>query len=103
MERKKLPGQTCTRFIFSVFFRNSFITSFILFMFNSCDMFNSAILHNVFQSSMHVLSIRYRNDLNLEMLFHYCTNFAFLSVLKNEQETDRFVRIRMINFTGENR
>ncbi len=67
-------------------FRNSFINVFYLFMFNSCDMFNSAILHNVFQSSMHVLSIRYRNDLNLEMLFHYCTNFAFLSVLKNEQE-----------------
>ncbi len=55
-------------------------------------MFNSAILHNVFQSSMHAL-IRYRNDLNLGVLFHYCTNFAFLYVAKNDQETEpRFVR-----------
>ncbi len=45
------------------------------------------ILHNVFQSSMHALTIRY-NDLNLGVLFHYCTNFAFLCVVKNEQETD---------------
>ncbi len=50
-------------------------------------MFNSTILHNVFQSSLHAL-IRYRNDLNLVVLFHYCTNFAFLCVVKNEQETD---------------
>ncbi len=47
-----------------------------------------SILHNVFQSSMHVLTIRYRNDLNLGALFHYCTNFAFLCVVKYEQETD---------------
>ncbi len=46
------------------------------------------ILHNVFQSSMHALTIRYRNDLNLGMPFHYCTNVAFLCVVKNEQETD---------------
>ncbi len=46
------------------------------------------ILHNVFQSSMHALTIRYRNDLNLGVLFHYCTNVEFLCVVKNEQETD---------------
>ncbi len=53
-------------------------------------MFNSANsnLHNVFQSSMHALTIQYRNDLNLGVLFHYCTNFAFLCVVKNDQETD---------------
>ncbi len=48
----------------------------------------TAILHNVFQSSMHALTIRYRNDLNLELLFYCCTNFTFLCVVKNEQETD---------------
>ncbi len=37
---------------------------------------------------MHALTIRYRNDLNLSVLFHYRTNFAFLCVVKNEQETD---------------
>ncbi len=37
---------------------------------------------------MHALTIRYRNDLNLGLLFHYCTNVAFLSVVKNEQEID---------------
>ncbi len=60
-------------------------------------------LHNVFQSSVHALKIRY-NDLNLGVLFHYCTNFACLCVVKNEEETDRQVcqdRIRKINFTGE--
>ncbi len=41
------------------------------------------ILHNVFQSSMHAW-----NDLNLGVLFNYCTNFTFLCVVKNEQETD---------------
>ncbi len=53
-------------------------------------MFNSANsnLHNVFQSSMHALKIRQRNDLNLGVLFHYCTNFAFVCVVKNDQETD---------------
>ncbi len=45
------------------------------------------ILHNVFQSSMHALTIRY-NDLNLVVLFHYCTNFMCLCVVKNEEETD---------------
>ncbi len=46
------------------------------------------IRHKVFQSSMHALTIRYRNDLNSGVLFHYCTNFTFLCVIKNEQETD---------------
>ncbi len=59
-------------------------------------------LHNVFQSSVHAL-IRYRKYINLGVLFHYSTNFTVVCVVKNEQETDRFVRIRMINFTGENR
>ncbi len=35
---------------------------------------------------MHALTIRYRNDVNLELLFHYCTNVAFLFVVKNEEE-----------------
>ncbi len=38
------------------------------------------------QVSMH--STRYRNDLNLGLLFYYCTNLMFLCVVKNEQETD---------------
>ncbi len=46
------------------------------------------ILHNVFQSSMHALTIRYRNDLNLGLLFRYCTNLRFLCVVKNEEEID---------------
>ncbi len=46
------------------------------------------ILHNVFQSSMHAMTIRYRNDLNLGVLFHYCNNFTFKYVVKNEQDTD---------------
>ncbi len=46
------------------------------------------ILHNVFQSSLHALTIRYRNDLNLGVLFHYWANFTFLCVVKNEQKTD---------------
>ncbi len=40
------------------------------------------------QVSMHALTIRYRNDLHLGVLFNYCTNFMFLCVVKNEQETD---------------
>ncbi len=41
------------------------------------------ILHNVFQS------VR-RSDIGtiLGVLFHYSTNFKFLCVVKNEQETD---------------
>ncbi len=97
MERKKLLGQTCT--YFSVFFRNSFVTSFILTRMLS-EPFNKnkynvelrfysvvtcvtlPIQHNVFQSSMDALTIRYRpiRNLNLGVLFHYCTNFAFLCV-----------------------
>ncbi len=45
-------------------------------------------LHNVFQSSMHALTIRYRNKLYLGVLFHNSTNFTFLCVVKIEQETD---------------
>ncbi len=40
------------------------------------------------------------------VLFHYCANLTFVCVVKNEQETDSQDcqgRIRMINFTGENR
>ncbi len=48
-------------------------------------------LHNVFQSSVHAL-IRYRTYINLGVLFHYSTNFTVLCVVKNEEETDRFVR-----------
>ncbi len=39
-------------------------------------------------NQMHALTIRYRNDLNLGLHFHYSTNFAFLYVVKYEQETD---------------
>ncbi len=39
-------------------------------------------------NQMHTLTIRYRNNLNLRVLFHYCTNFMFLCVVKYEQETD---------------
>ncbi len=39
-------------------------------------------------SVTHALAIRYRNDLNLGVLFHYCTNIAFLCVVKNEEETE---------------
>ncbi len=46
------------------------------------------ILHDVFQSSMQILTIWYRNDLSLGVLCRYCTNFTFLCVVKNEQETD---------------
>ncbi len=62
------------------------------------------ILHNVFQSSMHALTIRY-NDLNLDsfiiaLILHFY-------VVKNKQETDSLglseQDIRLINFTGENR
>ncbi len=34
------------------------------------------------------LTILHRKDLNLGVLFHYCTNFTCLCVVKNEQETD---------------
>ncbi len=67
-----------------------------------CDRFKP-ILHNVFQSSMHALTIRY-NNLNVGVLFHYCTNFTFLCVVKNEQETDSLGlsgQNQDINFTGE--
>ncbi len=46
------------------------------------------ILHYVFQSSVHALTIRYTKVLNLWVLFYYCTNLTFLCVVKNEQETD---------------
>ncbi len=46
------------------------------------------ILDNLFQSSMHALTIQNRNDLNLGVLFHYCTNVAFLCDVNYEQETD---------------
>ncbi len=77
--------------IFSVFVHNSFVRSFILtrtYMLSESNQnkdnvelrFYSVvtcltlpILHNVFQSSMHAW-----NDLNLGVLFHYCTNFTFL-------------------------
>ncbi len=36
---------------------------------------------------MQILTIWYRNDLNLGVLCHYYTNFTFLCVVKNE-ETD---------------
>ncbi len=73
-------------------------------------MFNSTILHNVFKSSMHALMIR-NNNLNLGVLFHYCTNFMFLCVVKNKQETDSQCLSgqnqddtqEKINVTGENR
>ncbi len=39
-------------------------------------------------NQMHALTIRYRNDLNLGVIFHYCTNIAFLSLVKHEEETD---------------
>ncbi len=63
--------------IFSVFFRVV-----------TCLTLPILTLHYLFQSSMHALTIRYRNDLNLGVLFHYSTNFAFLYVVKYEQETD---------------
>ncbi len=31
------------------------------------------------------------NDLNLGVLFHYCTNVVVLCVVENEQEIDRVV------------
>ncbi len=37
---------------------------------------------------MQILTIWYRNDLSLGVLCRYCTNFTFLCVVKNEQETD---------------
>ncbi len=92
--------------IFSVCFRNSFVTSIILTgmyvirtlqiriqnvelrFYSVVTCLTLPILHNVFKSSVHAMTIRYRNHLNLGVLFHYCTYFAFLCVVKNEQETD---------------
>ncbi len=89
--------------LFSVYFCNSFVTYFILTRTYVCYQNPSnknidnvelrfysvvtcltlPILHNVFQS------VR-RSDIGtiLGVLFHYSTNFKFLCVVKNEQETD---------------
>ncbi len=92
--------------IFSVFFRNSFVTYFILtrnvmYVIRTLQIrikitwnlrFYSVVtglsqFYIMYFNQVHALTIRY-NDLNLGVLFHYCTNFTFLCVVKNEQETD---------------
>ncbi len=89
-------------FIVSVFFHNSFnvfyFNTYLCYQnpsnknkYNVGLRFYSVVIclsqfYIMYFNQMHALTIRYRNDLNLGVLFHYCANFTFLCVVNNEQE-----------------